>query len=97
MLSSLAPRSFIFHANQWLVLKAVRQAPAGPAYPQRPRCPADIFCNLARWREDLFPALFLCSMDMREIRRLPAPPDHARLHLWRGQRHEFVKRRLRIH
>src|ERR1700730_14898127 len=31
MLLSLALRSFIFHANQWLVLKAFRQAAATPA------------------------------------------------------------------
>jgi hypothetical protein len=29
MLSSLALRSFIFHPNQWLVLKATRQAAKG--------------------------------------------------------------------
>ncbi len=38
MLSSLALRSFIFHPNQWLVVKATRQAPAKPAYPPRPPC-----------------------------------------------------------
>jgi hypothetical protein len=54
VLTTRALRSFIFHANQWLVLKAVRQAPAGPAYTWRPRCTADIFCNLAWWRENVF-------------------------------------------
>jgi hypothetical protein len=84
MLSSLALRSFIFHPNQWLVLKAVRQAPARPAYTRRPRCTADIFCNLAWWRETYFRGLlvrpFSRLMEMREIRRLGALPDHARLH-----------------
>ena len=59
MLSPLALRSFIFHANQWLVLKALRQAPARPAYTQRPRCTADIFCNLAWWRETYFRGLLV--------------------------------------
>jgi hypothetical protein len=59
MLSSLALRSFIFHPNQWLVLKAVRQAPARPAYTRRPRCTADIFCNLAWWRETYFRGLLV--------------------------------------
>jgi hypothetical protein len=46
MLSSLALRSFIFHPNQWLVLKAARQASARPAYTQRPRCTPEFFATL---------------------------------------------------
>src|SRR5580700_4004544 len=54
-----ALRSFIFHANQWLIRKALRQAPARPAYTRRPRCTADIFCNLAWWRETYFRGLLV--------------------------------------
>ena len=46
MLPSLALRSFIFHPNQWLVLKAARQASARPAYTQRPRCTPEFFATL---------------------------------------------------
>ncbi len=83
MLSSLALRSFIFHPNQRLVLKAERKAPARPAYAQRPRCTPEFFVTLPGGGKTFprpFVALFSRLIEMREIRRLGALPDHARLH-----------------
>ena len=58
MLSSLALRSFIFHPNQWLVVKATRQAPAKPAYPPRPPCARKFFATLPGGGKTFFRALF---------------------------------------
>ena len=77
MLSSLALRSFIFHPNQWLVVKATRQAPAKPAYPPRPPCARKFLqpCPVAgKLFSRPFSRPFLRSIDLREIRRLRALP-----------------------
>ena len=62
VLTTRALRSFIFHPNQWLVLKAVRQAPARPAYTRRPRCTADIFSVTLRGGGKTFFAAFRCAL-----------------------------------
>jgi hypothetical protein len=59
MLSSLALRSFIFHPNQWLVLKATRQAPAKPAYPPRLPCARKFFATLPGGGKTFFAPLSL--------------------------------------
>jgi hypothetical protein len=75
MLSSLALRTFIFHPNQWLVLKAT---PAKPAYPPRPPCARKFFSVAGKLFSRPFSLDWTCAKSAGYA-LYRALPDHSRL------------------